>query len=137
MLLSSGVVWRHRDFARFRAECPRGDERAAAPRLRRASTTDIDWLERLGAPVLERETGNELTTGARFDTAGADRGAVEARRATSGFGDPLRGAARRQAASCSRPAAFAADRELLRAHVTDRGRPADAARVAGKRAATG
>ena len=27
MRLSSGVVWRHRDFERFRAECPGGDER--------------------------------------------------------------------------------------------------------------
>ncbi|HVY47262.1 MAG TPA: FAD/NAD(P)-binding protein, partial [Minicystis sp.] len=27
MLLSSCVVWRHRDFGEFRAECPGGDER--------------------------------------------------------------------------------------------------------------
>ena len=27
MRLSSGVIWRHRDFERFRAECPDGDER--------------------------------------------------------------------------------------------------------------
>src|SRR3954466_13165567 len=26
MLLSSGVVWRYREFDRFRAECPHGDE---------------------------------------------------------------------------------------------------------------
>ena len=25
MVLSSGVVWRHRDFDRFRTECPGGD----------------------------------------------------------------------------------------------------------------
>jgi len=25
MLLSSGVIWRHSDFDRFRAECPDGD----------------------------------------------------------------------------------------------------------------
>ena len=33
---------------------------------------DLRWLESLGAPVLERETGNPLTTGTRFDPDGAD-----------------------------------------------------------------
>ena len=27
MRLSSGVVWRHRELERFRAECPEGEER--------------------------------------------------------------------------------------------------------------
>ena len=30
MRLSSGVFWRHRDFDRFRAECPGGDEHVEA-----------------------------------------------------------------------------------------------------------
>lgn len=68
MLLSSGMVWRHREFDRFRAECPRGD-----PELQRALFDgldgDLDWLQSLGARVTERETGNPLTTGLRFDTA--------------------------------------------------------------------
>ena len=69
MLLSSGVVWRHRDLEGFRAECPHGDASLQQLVIERLDE-DIDWLERLGAPVLERDTGNDLTTGARFDTAG-------------------------------------------------------------------
>ena len=69
MLLSSGVVWRHLDFARFRAECAGGDaalQRTLFDRL----DADLDWLETLGAPVTERDTPNPLTTGRRFDTRG-------------------------------------------------------------------
>jgi fumarate reductase flavoprotein subunit len=66
MLLSSGVVWRHRSFEDFRTECPTGDEvlqRLIFDRLDDA----LDWLEALGAPVLTREIGNPLTVGRRFD----------------------------------------------------------------------
>jgi len=69
MLLSSGVVWRHRTFDGFRAECPGGDpalQQAIVERLDEA----IGWLESLGAPVLEHETGNPRTIGKRFDTRG-------------------------------------------------------------------
>jgi succinate dehydrogenase/fumarate reductase flavoprotein subunit len=69
MLLSSCVIWRHRDFADFRRECPNGDEalqRALWERLEEG----LDWLERLGAPVVARETGNPRTTGRRFDPRG-------------------------------------------------------------------
>ena len=69
MRLSSGVVWRHRDFERFRAECPDGDERLQRVLFERLDE-DLRWLESLGAPVVERETGNELTTGVRFDVDG-------------------------------------------------------------------
>jgi succinate dehydrogenase/fumarate reductase flavoprotein subunit len=66
MLLSSCVVWRYRDWERFRAECPGGD-----PGLQRVVWEGLDdalvWLESLGAPVVVRETGNPLTTGVRFD----------------------------------------------------------------------
>jgi hypothetical protein len=69
MLLSSGVVWRHRDFARFREECPGGD-----PGLQRLVyehlDADLAWLESLGAPVVARETGNPDTVGLRFDPDG-------------------------------------------------------------------
>jgi fumarate reductase flavoprotein subunit len=69
MLLSSGVVWRYRDWERFRAECPGGD-----PGLQRVVWEGLDealrWLERLGAPVVARETGNPLTSGVRFDPGG-------------------------------------------------------------------
>jgi NADPH-dependent 2,4-dienoyl-CoA reductase/sulfur reductase-like enzyme len=66
MYLSSCVVWRYRDFERFRAECPGGD-----PELQRVVWEGLDdalgWLEGLGAAVVERDTGNPLTTGVRFD----------------------------------------------------------------------
>jgi succinate dehydrogenase/fumarate reductase flavoprotein subunit len=69
MLLSSGVIWRHRTFEGFRADCPGGD-----PELQEAIVEQLDeaieWLESLGAPVLEHETGNPLTIGKRFDTRG-------------------------------------------------------------------
>jgi fumarate reductase flavoprotein subunit len=69
MLLSSGVVWRYRDWERFREECPGGD-----PDLQRVVWEGLDealaWLESLGAPIVARETGNPLTTGLRFDTRG-------------------------------------------------------------------
>jgi len=67
MLLSSGVIWRHRTFEGFRAECPGGDpvlQKIVCDVLDEA----IEWLESLGAPVLEHETGNPRTVGKRFDT---------------------------------------------------------------------
>ncbi|HEV8459232.1 MAG TPA: FAD-binding protein [Gaiellaceae bacterium] len=69
MLLSSCVVWRHREWDDFRRECPTGDEvlqRLVWERLDDA----LDWLVRKGARVLWEETGNPLTTGKRFDPAG-------------------------------------------------------------------
>jgi succinate dehydrogenase/fumarate reductase flavoprotein subunit len=69
MLLSSGVVWRHRSLDDFRAECPGGD-----PALQRLVFERLDeslgWLESLGAPVVERATGNPRTVGVRFDPGG-------------------------------------------------------------------
>jgi fumarate reductase flavoprotein subunit len=69
MLLSSCVIWRHRDWEDFRAECPDGDES-----LQRVVWEQLDdgiaWLESLGAPVVEHETGNPRTIGKRFDPRG-------------------------------------------------------------------
>jgi len=69
MLLSSGVIWRYRAWEEFRRQCPAGDEE-----LQRAVWAGLDealeWLESLGAPVVERGTGNPLTTGLRFDPVG-------------------------------------------------------------------
>jgi fumarate reductase flavoprotein subunit len=69
MLLSSCVVWRHREWDDFRHECHAGDER-----LQRVVWEGLDealaWLEALGAPVVREETGNPLTVGKRFDPAG-------------------------------------------------------------------
>ena len=69
MLLSSGVIWRHRTFDGFRAECPGGDP-ALQEVIVEALDGAIDWLESVGAPVLEHETGNPRTSGKRFDTRG-------------------------------------------------------------------
>src|SRR3954453_1046110 len=69
MLMSSGFVWRHREFDTFRAECPGGD-----PELQRLVSERpdgaLDWLEGMGAPVEERDTGNPLTAGRRFNPRG-------------------------------------------------------------------
>jgi fumarate reductase flavoprotein subunit len=67
MLLSSGVIWRHRDFDRFRSECPGGDEALQRTLFDRLDD-DLAWLESLGVQPLETETGNPLTSGKRFDT---------------------------------------------------------------------
>jgi len=66
MLLSSGVVWRYRDWERFREECPGGDPELQHLVWERLGD-DLAWLETLGASVVERETGNPLTTGLRLD----------------------------------------------------------------------
>jgi fumarate reductase flavoprotein subunit len=66
MLLSSCVIWRHLDFADFRAECPAGDEalqRLVWERLDEALT----WLVSLGAEPVWEDTENPRTTGKRFD----------------------------------------------------------------------
>jgi succinate dehydrogenase/fumarate reductase flavoprotein subunit len=69
MLLSSCVVWRHRDFDDFRAECPGGDERLQRTIFERLDDA-LDWLASLGAPVTEHGTGNPRTSGRRFDPRG-------------------------------------------------------------------
>ena len=87
MLLSSCVVWRYRDFERFREECPGGE-----PDLQRVVWEGLDdalaWFERLGAPVVTRETGNPLTTGVRFDPAGLTE-ALARRAGEVRLGEPL------------------------------------------------
>lgn len=77
MLLSSCVIWRHREWDDFRAECPGGDER-----LQRVVWEQLDdaiaWLESLGAPVVTHETGNPRTIGKRFDPRGLTDALVRA-----------------------------------------------------------
>jgi fumarate reductase flavoprotein subunit len=67
MLLSSGVIWRHRTLDEFRAECPDGDP-ALQARIVDELDGALDWLERLGIEPVRRETGNPLTLGRRYDT---------------------------------------------------------------------
>jgi succinate dehydrogenase/fumarate reductase flavoprotein subunit len=69
MLLSSCVIWRYHSLEAFQAECPGGD-----PGLQRVIVEQLDeaieWLQALGAPVVEPDTGNPLTVGKRFDPRG-------------------------------------------------------------------
>ena len=116
MLLSSGVLWRHREFDRFREECPGGD-----PDLQRivweSLDADLAWLESLGAEPLARDTGNPLTSGARFDTAELTAALAAAVGGRIRFGDPL------EELPAGPPmvlatGGFQGDRDLLRRHVT-------------------
>ncbi|MGZ4290647.1 MAG: FAD-binding protein, partial [Gaiellaceae bacterium] len=69
MLLSSCVVWRHRELEDFRAECPGGDERLQRLVWERLDEA-VEWLVSRGAPVVWEETGNPRTIGKRFDPRG-------------------------------------------------------------------
>jgi fumarate reductase flavoprotein subunit len=115
MRLSSGVVWRHRDFERFRADCPGGDERLQRLLFERLDE-DLRWLESLGAPVVERETGNELTTGVRFDPEGLTETLVDIAGDVR-LGQPLTSAPEGSPLILA-TGGFGASRELLREHVT-------------------
>ena len=66
MLLSSGVIWRHRTLDDFRADCPDGDPTLQS-RIVDELDDALDWLERLGVEAMRRETGNALTIGRRYD----------------------------------------------------------------------
>jgi hypothetical protein len=115
MLLSSGFIWRYREWERFRRECPAGDpslQRVIFDRL----DSDLAWLESLGASVLSRNTGNDLTTGVCFDTRSLTRALVDqagevlvGKRLTEPSGEtPLVVAT----------GGFQANRELVRRHIT-------------------
>ncbi|MEX2102459.1 MAG: FAD-binding protein, partial [Gaiellaceae bacterium] len=114
-LLSSGFVWRYREWETFRAQCPGGD-----PALQRLVWERLDealrWLEGLGTPVRTRETGNELTKGLGFEPTGL----VEALARRAGeirLGEPLL----RLPAGIPMVLAtggFQADCELVRRYVT-------------------
>jgi fumarate reductase flavoprotein subunit len=115
MLLSSGVVWRHRDFSRFRDECPGGDERLQRL-VFESLDADLEWLERLGARPLERSTGNELTTGLRFDTRQLTSALVDAAGEVR-LGEPLEMVPGGDPVLLA-TGGFPANHELLRRHVT-------------------
>jgi succinate dehydrogenase/fumarate reductase flavoprotein subunit len=116
MRLSSGVVWRHRELERFGAECPGGDPKLQGLLFERLDD-DLRWLEGLGARVVLRETGNELTTGVRFDPEQLTAALVEA------AGDVRLDTPLRElpdgAPAILATGGFAASRELLAEHVTD------------------
>jgi succinate dehydrogenase/fumarate reductase flavoprotein subunit len=114
-LLSTGFVWRYREWERFRSECPDGDAELQLV-VHEGLDEGLAWLEALGAPVLERDTGNPLTTGARFDPAGL----VEALARAAGeirLAEPL-GDVPDGVAVVLATGGFQGDRELVRRHVT-------------------
>jgi succinate dehydrogenase/fumarate reductase flavoprotein subunit len=125
MRLSSGVVWRHRDFDRFREECPDGDDRLQLLLFERLDS-DLAWLESLGAPVVHRDTGNPLTSGTRFDPEGLTGALMEAVGGEAGngsaggvqLGDPAGDAPPGDIPLILATGGFAASRDLLRAHVS-------------------
>lgn len=115
MLLSSGVIWRHRELDDFLRECPGGD-----PRLQRLVherlDADLAWLEQRGARVTERSTGNPRTTGVRFDT----RSLTETLARHAGkirLGDPLREIPERGPVVLA-TGGFQANRDLVRDLIT-------------------
>jgi succinate dehydrogenase/fumarate reductase flavoprotein subunit len=115
MRLSSGVVWRYRDFASFRRECPGGDpvlQRLVHDRL----DADLDWLESLGVEVLARTTGNPLTVGRRFSPASLVR-VLAARAATIRLHSPLHELPGSSPVVLA-TGGFPASRDLVRQHVT-------------------
>ncbi len=77
MLLSSCVVWRHIEWARFRAECPGGDEQLQRLIWERLGD-GLRWLESLGAEPVWLDTENPLTTGRRYEPRTLTRLLVEA-----------------------------------------------------------
>jgi succinate dehydrogenase/fumarate reductase flavoprotein subunit len=76
MLLSSGVVWRHRSVADFRRACPGGDPQLQRQIVERLDDA-LDWLESLGAPLVASGTRNPHTVGRRFDPPGLTRTLVD------------------------------------------------------------
>ena len=114
--LSSGVVWRHRDFERFRQDCPGGDERLQRLVFERLDE-GLRWLESLGAPVQERQTGNPLTTGMRFYPGRLASALYEAAGEVR-FREPLRRPPSDGTPVVLATGGFQANRELLQRHVT-------------------
>jgi fumarate reductase flavoprotein subunit len=66
MLLSSGFVWRYRSIDIHMEQCPGANESLVRTIVEQFDDA-LDWLEAAGVELLTRETGNPLTTGARFN----------------------------------------------------------------------
>jgi fumarate reductase flavoprotein subunit len=115
MRLSSGFVWRYREWERFRAECP-GGESELQREVWEGLPDALAWLEGLGAPVVTRETGNALTTGVKFDPPGLTE--TLARRAGEiRLREPLT-ELRDDVPVVLATGGFQGDRDLVRHHIT-------------------
>jgi succinate dehydrogenase/fumarate reductase flavoprotein subunit len=116
MLLSSGVIWRHRKWDDFRRECPGGDEalqRLVWERLDEA----LEWLHTLGAPVVREKTGNPITTGTRFDPAGLTN-ALVARLPSNKLSLATKAPTESDDALILATGGFAASRELVERYIS-------------------
>jgi len=115
MLLSSGVVWRYRDFARFREECPTGNEQLQRT-VHEGVDDGLEWLISLGAPVVLPDTGNPDTHGFRFDTRGMTDSLVRAGGELR-VNEPLRSLPDDTPVILA-TGGFQGDRELVRRYIT-------------------
>ena len=130
MLLSSGVIWRHREWDDFRRECPDGDERLQRLIWERLDDA-LEWLPSIGARPVVEETGNPATVGRRFETRALTgalaRACAEVSLASPAVPSP-------DAAPCILcTGGFAASRELVARYV----RPAAPLRLRGNAWSTG
>jgi succinate dehydrogenase/fumarate reductase flavoprotein subunit len=114
-LLSSGFIWRYRDWERFREECPKGD-----PKLQRLVyerlDDDLAWLESVGVSVLARETGNPITAGVQVDPVQAIE-ALARRAGEIRLGEPLNDLPGETPIILA-TGGFQGNRELVRRYVT-------------------
>ena len=116
MLLSSCVVWRYRDDAEFRDECPGGDPQLQHEVIERLDD-GIAWLRSLGAKVVWEETGNPRTVGVRLDPRSLTDVLVRAAGDVS-FGTTAPEDAEQLVLATG---GFQGDRELVREHIAPGG----------------
>lgn len=115
MRLSSGVIWRYRQLARFQQECPGGDE-ALQRLIHERLDGDLRWLIELGARVHQPTSGNPDTTGVQFDTSSLTT-TLAARAGEIRSGQPLLELPDRVPVILA-TGGFPASRELVREHIT-------------------
>jgi hypothetical protein len=77
---------------------------------------DLRWLESLGAPALERETGNPATVGVRLDPVGLTAALAQSAREIR-LGEPLRSITEGVPLILA-TGGFHANRDLVRRHIT-------------------
>jgi succinate dehydrogenase/fumarate reductase flavoprotein subunit len=130
MLLSSCVVWRHREWDDFRRECPHGDERLQRVVWERLDDA-LDWLGAVAVAPVVRETGNPLTIGRRFDPRALTAALVDASGGVELRSNALAGSEGEACVLCT--GGFAASRELVDRYV----RPAAPLRLRGNPWSTG